>query len=188
MDKARFNYLVEFTRHNFIDYKRGLWETPAKGWAYSYKILPERGDERGKMLRNLIDDSKKTKLAWDSVSLIAQEHLREGSALPPELRDWVVDVLAEKRTRPTKGAQAMSGRDRMVSLAVVHLADRFGLKPTRNIEKDKGDEESQGHCSAEGGSACDVVGKAVGRVGYKAVEQIWTNRDPLLKRRPNQNR
>ena len=31
--------------------------------------------------------------------------------------------------------------------------------------------------SAEGGSACDVVGVALG-MGYKAVEKVWTSSKP----------
>lgn len=179
MDKDRFNHLVDYIRWYNVDHNRELWETPAKTWAFSYKSMsvPELRDSQRAMLRTLIADSKKTKLAWDSLSLIAQEYLREGSALPPELRDWVIDVLAGKRTKPTTGAQAKSLRDTMVHLAIHHLIKRFDLSPMRNISQTiDGKKSDWPHCCPEGGSACDVVGKALGGISYKNVERIWTSR------------
>ena len=177
MDEARFQGLVEFTRRSFVDYKRELWEEPAKGWAYSYKILPP--DSRGGFLQGLISGSGETKLAWDSVSLIVQGLLREGDALPAELAGWVADVLEGKRPRPSKGPQTKSGRDRMIYLAVYHVAERFELKPTRRRAQEWG-ENVLPDCCAEGGSACDVVGAAF-EVNYKVAERAWTERDALFK-------
>ena len=97
MDEATFLSYVEFVRRRFVDYKRDLWETPAKGWAYEYKSLPEGAC--GGFLQGLITRSGETKLAWDSVSLIVQGLLREGDALPAELAEWVADVLEGKRPR-----------------------------------------------------------------------------------------
>ena len=104
-------------------------------WADHYKTLSGFGDVQEQFLHELIADSKKTKLSWDAVSLIAQEHIREKSTLPPKLRDWVIGVLAGKKEtkRPTKGAQSKSERDRQVCIAIASLVKQFGLSPTRNI-------------------------------------------------------
>ena len=188
MDKDRFNDLVKKTRHIFFDPRSERRETPAKTWADYYKALSGFGDEQEQFLHELIADSKKTKLSWDAVSLIAQEHIREEWTLPPELRDWVIGVLARKEEweRPTKRAQATSERDRQVCIAIASLMKQFGLPPMRNISQTiDGKKSDWPHCCAEGGSACDVVGKALGEVGYKAIEKCWTNRDPLLKHPPN---
>ena len=171
MDEATFQGYVEFARLNFADYKRDLWKEPAKGRAYSYRILPPDG--RGDFLSGLIEGSGETKLEWDSVSLIAQELLREGEPLPAELAEYVADVLEGKRPRPNKGPMATSRRDATIFLAVDHVAQRFHLNPTRR--RKPVEREALPHCCAEGGSACDVVGAAFG-VGYKVAERAWDQR------------
>lgn len=168
MDEGKFDRLVEYVRHNFVDHRRDLWETPAKAWAYNYRILPERG--RGDFQRSLLSGSGK--LEWDALSLIAQEHLRAGTEPLPELTAWIIEVLAGKKPRPTTGARGTSGRDRVIYGAVWFMAKRFELPPTRNAAAGP-------KCCAKGGSGCDVVGAAAG-VTYKTAEQAWTNRDPLL--------
>ena len=190
MDKDRFNELVEFTRHIFFDPRRERREVPAKVRADHYKMLSGFEDVQGQLLHDLIADSEKTKLSWDAVSLIAREYHRKSLAYPPELHDWVDDVLAGKRTSPPTGAQAKSERDRQVCIAIEYLVKQFDLPPTRNISQTiDGKKSDWPHCCAEGGSACDVVGKALGEVdcpvGYKTIEGYWTNRDPLLKHPPD---
>ena len=143
--------------------------------ARGYKILPPDG--RSGFLQRLLVGSGETRLAWDSVSLIAQELLRAGEALPAELAEWVADVLEGKHPRPSKGALPTRGRDRQIYLAVAHVAERFDLKPTRRRKPIEGGELPI--CCAEGGSACDVVGAAYG-VGYKAAERAWVERDPVI--------
>lgn len=175
LGEQSFQSLVEFVRSSFVDYKRELWEEPAQGWAYSYKILPPNG--RGGFLRRLLVGSGETKLAWDSVSLIAQELLRAGETLPAELAGWVADVLEGKRPRPTMGPQTTSGRDRQIYLAVAHVAERFGLNPTRRRKQMLG--AALPICCAKGGSACDVVGAAF-QINYKTTEKAWFERDPII--------
>ena len=167
MDDRKRRGLVDYVRRNYVDYCRDLWESPAKGFAYSYTALPPHGQDE--FLRDLIEQSKQTKLAWDSVSLIAQEHLRAGPGLPPVLRDWVVEVLARRKERPAKGSRATSGRDRMICFAVHSLKNRFELKPTRN---DATVDKKPSHMSG-----CDVVAEAFDE-NYKTVERAWSNRDP----------
>ena len=186
MDKDKFDGLVEKTRHIFFDPRRERRETPAKMWASYYKTLSGFGDEQEQFLHELIADSEETKLSWDAVSLIAREYHRKRLAYPPELHDWVDSVLAGKKKRPTKEPQAESERDRQVCIAIASLVKQFGLSPMRNISQTiNGKKSNWPHCCPEGGSACDVVGKALGEGGYKTIEKIWTERDPLLKHPPN---
>ena len=60
----------------------------------------------------LIADSRETKGAWDGLNLVAQDLLRKGRPLPPDLAGWIADVLADqlvkkkgpkRRPRPGKG-------------------------------------------------------------------------------------
>ena len=164
MDDPQFRGLVEYVRRNYIAHRSDLWQDAAKSWAHSYACLPERA--RPAMLSELIERSRHAKLDWDAVSLIAQEALRGAAPLPMDLAEWVADVLAGVRTRPRRSPQTTSARDRMFSLAVDDLRNRFGLSPTRNE-------------TSPAQSACDVVATA-GGFAYKTVERAWTNRDPIL--------
>ena len=60
--------------------------------------------------------------------------------------------------------------------AIQYVGTLYNLPPTRNGK-------GPGECCAEGGSACDVVGRAIfGKhlKAYKNTERIWGKRDPLL--------
>lgn len=98
---------------------------------------------------------------------IAIHHLQNGGDLSPKLRAFVADKLEEVKSSQT--GTKYSSRDMAILTAVVLLA-RDGFKPTRN--KDKG-----GQACAEGGSACDAIGDALG-MGYSNIERIWTEREP----------
>ena len=141
---------------------------------------------RAVILRDLIRDSEVSTAAWDSLLRIVKHHYRERTLLPPELADWHAEVLEKTRRRPTT-----RGRDRCADahrnyaiviavsqlIAVTHLSNR-GLKATRNrYQKSIWIPE----CCYAGGSACDAVGVAVGRVFkeflcYKCIERLWTKR------------
>ena len=164
MDDPQFEGLVEYVRRNYIDRRSDLWRDAAKSWAHSYRCLPESA--RPAMLSELIERSRHAKLDWRAVSLIAQGALRGAAPLPRDLAEWVADVLAGVRTRPRRSPQATSARDRMFTLAVYDLRNRFGLSPTRNE-------------TSPAQSACDVAAIA-GDFSYKTVERAWTNRDPIL--------
>ena len=164
MDDSRFEGLVEYVRRNYVDHRSDLWRDAAKSWAHSYMCLPEGA--RPAMLSELIERSRHAKLDWEAVSLIAQEALRGAVPLPTDLAEWVADVLAGVRTRPRKNPQTTSARDRMFTLAVYDLRNRFGLSPTRNE-------------TSPARSASDVVAVA-GGFSSKTVERAWTNRDPIL--------
>lgn len=123
---------------------------------------------RDAYLRDLIWCSEEIMLAWDSVSLIAQQLLRGGESLPAELAGWVADHLAGKRPRPTRRGQdpdANLARDRGIVDALQWLAQN-GFRATRS--KNRGS-----RASFEGGSACDAVGVAA-NLSYSGVERIWT--------------
>ena len=146
------------------------------------KVLPKRG--RDEFLHRLIVESADSKLAWESVKLIAENLLRGKEPLPAELRTWIADVLSDlhrqkkdkRRPRPSKGGSREANRDWVICGAIHHIGLRFGLPPTRN---GAGPEE----CCAEGGSASDVVGRAAFDAtlnAYKNTERIWGRRDSLL--------
>ena len=135
MAEITFKKSINSVRHliehlhaeNFIEYqyaKRSiaaediLWDRPAEMEAIRYKSLPRNGGQEF-MLPNLIPKSKESKMAWDALNLIAQELLRREKSLPPELAEWVADVLADqwtkrgqkRRPRPAKGASRMAHPD-----------------------------------------------------------------------------
>ncbi len=182
MDEATFKRAVAITRQAFLS-RPEFEETPAETRVRVYrKILTKRG--RDDYLRGLIADSAHSKLAWDAVKLIAEDLLRDGEHLPPELAEWLADVLSDlgrpgkdkRRARPTKGGPPEANRDWIICGAIQYVGTLYDLPPTRN-----GDGPEK--CCAEGGSACDVVGRAVFGAtlkAYKNTERIWGKHDPLL--------
>ena len=178
MDRQRFEELVEAVRQGPVSYRPDLRDDPAKGKACFYASAPKQ--TRAEHLDELIADAERNKYAWDALKWCAEAHLRTREPMPDILADWLADVLADtlagrKERRPAKGSSTEL-KARSIYLAVYHVAQRFGLKPTRNSEP------AGGMACAEGGSACDVVGKAFG-VGYKAAEAAWLGRDPALSYR-----
>ena len=153
-----------------------FWYPPAETAAVAYRSLPRSTGEREFMLSDLISKSKETRRAWDALNLIAQDLFRRKESLPPELAEWVADVLADqlaktkrgqkRRPRPAKGAQGTKNRDDTLRSSICHLIRLFDLNATRN----------------DGGpplSACDVVA-AVTKMPYKSVERIWNRRSPSV--------
>jgi len=126
---------------------------------------------------HLIAESLETKEAWDALNLIAQALLRAGQPLPPELAEWIADVLADqsverkkekRRPRPARDPRRQHNRNLLLCLLVGYLVRLCDLKATRND-------------SDPPRSACDVVAAATG-LSYKRVEGIWGKRDPILER------
>ncbi len=69
--------------------------------------------------------------------------------------------------------QSPATHQRNVAIYSLIYHNRFDdLLPTRSIG-------ALPYCCFEGGSACDVVGKAAG-MNYKNVEGIWDKRDRIL--------
>ena len=79
------------------------------------------------LLAQLIWCSREIRAAWDGVSLIAQQLLRDGEPLPGEPASWMADVLARKRSRPTargKDPDANFVRNRAIVDAVQWLVQQ----------------------------------------------------------------
>ena len=166
MDEKRFQEAVESVR-NVLRQERELWgETPAEGLARLYKrSAPE---SRADFLREQLWCSNEIMASWDAVKLIAEDLLRDGEPLLPELAEWVANVLADgEKSRPTQRGQdpdAKFNRNRSVMVAVRNLVSQ-GMTATRN-------KAGVNHACFEGGSACDAVGLAV-NLSYKTVESVW---------------
>lgn len=136
------------------------------------------------ILRDLLRDSREVRSLWDGVNLIAQQLLRDGGTLPPDLAVWVADVLADVKEQPRKPPRSRpstGGRERFenfprniaVMLTVWYVAGRYNLNPTRNREIE------------DTTSACDVVADAMG-LAYENTEKIWGKRNefeysPILR-------
>ena len=119
----------------------------------------------------LIADSRETKGAWDGLNLVAQDLLRKGRPLPPDLAGWIADVLADqlvkkgpkRRPRPGKGPHSEFNQNLLLCTLISQLVCLFDLKATRND-------------GAPPVSACDIVAAARGK-SYKTVERIWGKRE-----------
>ena len=134
---------------------------------------------RGWMVR-LVHTSADERWAWDALSLIARELIREGIPLPPELAQWVGDVLADqsvkkkelqRRPQPNAGRPTNHEQNRHICAIVRHLQRWYGLTPTRNE-------------ASEARSGCDAVAEALGKP-YKTIEGIWNRRKPFLDSLPS---
>ena len=127
------------------------------------------------ILRKMIRRSMTDKYIWDAVNHIAQAHLTSNDVLPRPLAVWIECVLVDQHfklrrekllPRPSKGRRVRV-RDWIVCSAIEDLVAR-GYTATRS---GGGDEMA----SAEGGSACDIVGVAFFK-SYKTIEGIWGSR------------
>lgn len=179
-DKETFDRAVRSIRRTYGGDRK--WQDTARRLAYYlYWRVREPDQEEDNpdpelILRELIDFSQINKYSWDAVNIIAQEHLTRGDPLPDSLAEWIEHVLVDQyiqsqkeklRPRPAKGRR-MAVRDRMMCSAIESLVAR-GYTVMRS--------GGGGMASAEGGTACDIVGKAF-NTGYKNAEKIWTSRPP----------
>ena len=200
MDKTTFHEYVALASLILEFQRLELGETLVDRWARWYEEHEERRED---LLRELIGCSGTFTAAWAVVNRIAQDYLRTRRPLPPELADWLANVLDGTVRRPKprrKDRSDNANRNHAIVTAVSYLVDK-GLKPTRNIlqsipkkteqteqkEKQKKQKKQNENlhfprCCREGGSACDVVGKALKEVyggkplRYKSIERIWTER------------
>ena len=151
------------------------------GEALATALVPEY-PSRSAFISVLIPISERDRWAWETLSSLAQKYIdffweedhefwpwpedQERELLPKDLALWVSAVLAGVNPKPPNGGKREARRDLAIAETVVFVMDVYGLKATRNA---KGLPE----CCAEGGSACDVVGAAVGGLGIKAVIAAW---------------
>ena len=163
------------------------WKDTARlfGYYLYWKVRESGQDEDSgnpeRNLRELIGMSRINKYMWDAVNLIAQEHLARGDPLPRPLADWIERVLVDQCLqskeeklcpRPRKGKRT-AVRDRVICAAIESLVAQ-GYPAMRS--------GGSGMACAEGGTACDIVGKAF-NIGYKHTEKILDLATPSTIRR-----
>lgn len=172
VDRTTFYKYVEFACRILRTERRTWGDTVADAMLQVYKQDTEK--QRKVFLHSLIFLSEDYKVAWDSVSRIAQDLLGKRRRPPRELELWIRKVLDGTRPQPkTRGRDLNANvpRDRAMVIAVLALLGK-GLKATRNGGR-------RGKCSYEGESACDAVGIAAKRtynikkLEYKNMERIW---------------
>ena len=136
-------------------------------WRYRLARKNEPGSFRASMREN-IASAEKFRSSWNELIEMSAECIRCGDAMTPELKDFVIGVLLGTRKPPKwkKGESRSANGPRHTAVSqTVHRLEQEGFDPTRTSTK--GEE-----ACAEGGSACDAVGVALG-MQYKAVEGIW---------------
>lgn len=181
MDKTTFKKCVALAGIILEIQRLELGKTLVERWTQWYE---EHGERREDLLRELIGCSGKFTAAWAVVNRIAQDYLRTRRPLPPELADWLANVLDGTGRRPKprrKDPCDNANRNHEIVTAISYLVGQ-GLHPTRNIARfiaKKGQDYPK--CCWQGGSACDAVGGALKEVygeslGYKSIERIWTER------------
>ncbi len=166
MDKVTFDDLVALAKRHL--------KSPVDVF---FEALTDR--QREPYLRNRITESETSREAWDSLCLISRDLLKKGHPLPQELGQWVAQVLDDlvhpsaTQPRPPKGDSGARTKVLIYSL-IYSFTENFGLFPTR------GNATILPKCCAQGGTACDVVGRAA-NLNYKNAEKIWNQRDPLFR-------
>ena len=174
MDRAMFDEYVNVVC-SILVFVRDEWgETVADAMLNLYVNSAEA--RRKDLVPDLIRWSRKFRVAWGSLSLIAQDHLRKRTPLPHELADWLYRVLkGTRRQTQTRGRDPIANvfRNRIIVMCILALSGLTG-KTTRN-------RSDLPECHYEGGSACDVVGIAWAKVykeslSYKCIERILTER------------
>ena len=137
-------------------------------------ISGKRYEQSLAMLRYHIDLSPQNKTSWEICRIVARDLLRRWNAtLPPDLSQWVADVLDDvalprgappKRPRPRKGDEPNVDRNLHWALVVYGISLSPGIKATRNRE---------GHRR----SACDAVAK----VWSKSYEDVLAVYGELMR-------
>lgn len=110
-------------------------------------------------------------IAFDIACEIGASFLKEGKSLPPELSNFMADVLERKvlRPRPKKGQKTyVYGQRDLVIQTAIKYGESIGLAPTRNDE-------------APALSGCDVVAEFLSDRGmfpatFAGVKRIWLAR------------
>ena len=142
MNKTTFHEYVALASLILEIERSELGETLADRWAQWHE---EHEEGREYLLRDLIDCSGEFTAAWAVVNRIAQDYLRTRRPLPPELADWLANVLDGTVRRPKprpKDRCDNANRNHAIVTAVSYLVDK-GLNPTRNISRSISKEEEE---------------------------------------------
>lgn len=150
------------------DYMVGLEQLRHRGSMMKVVSDPNRLEYDDDAASALIDRAKLDSNVAASLRGIACEFIERGEALPPNMRTYVVSVLAEPESVPKRPQGRRRNQPRDVQIATaVYLACQHGLKATR------GDQPSAD--SAECG--CSIVASVLADMGIgiaeKRVRQIW---------------
>jgi hypothetical protein len=139
--------------------------SPEASQAMLRHILKEAALQHPSLMLMVIDAARNGDDDADAVlkNLII-EHQSRDDRMPTALTAWNMEVLHRSLHKPpARKKKNYILRDLFISLTVVDLVDRFGLKATGR--------------SARRRSACSIVGEALGearmRMTDKAVEAIW---------------
>ena len=139
---------------------------------------------------SLLEESKKSPVAWDAITKVAIEQIQYTGRLDGELQSWVEDILKDQLSDPAeqlhprpkrqgKNPDELRGRNVTIGWAIRNLTKPpWSLKPTRR-RKLVGNT-----CTLDGGSASDAAGMAWNGLGkhvrgelttvnYATVAGIW---------------
>lgn len=118
-------------------------------------------------IESLIDAAANDLVAYKALSIHSANLIGENHVMIPQLRLFVVEVMRGQRTEPSaRGAPKLHpSRDRILHALLMDIAERFGLRPTRNK-------------ASAAISACDIVAEAMPKnarlpKSYVALERIW---------------
>ena len=177
--------MVEETFENWVKLvriflKRSPLLRRTRGAAHAMALVAEHDEDFYGLQTVLTHFSKKEQWAWDAVAAMAESALRRPwVTLTDELAHWTADVVAGKLPRPKTGKKKFAQRDLIIAEAIYLLTVLRPMKPTRRLEQNR---RRITECCAEGGSACDAVGVAMG-MNYKTVERIWGEWGPYAIKR-----
>lgn len=139
-----------------------------------HRILAWGWDES--RVRTLIDEaSAGSAEAHQAVCEIIAEHIKDEISLPLFLRDFLLDILSGKRTKPERkkgwNPSDRYGRDSSICLVVARLTHEGGLNRTRDPKR------------TNKPSACSIVAEVlaelgVQRISERAVEEITKPSQP----------
>ena len=164
MDKQKFDQLVGSVRE-WRDRMESVGKSADEVYCTAFKNTPVE------FLPVLIQRSEGDRQIWNGLRLFVQQLLRNGDPLPNAVVSWVVEVLDGKRRQPRTGKEN-TFRDMFLIDAVQRLEDK-GFNATRSKGQNKRSLEVFKGCCAEGGSGCDIVGKALDMPWYRQVARVW---------------
>jgi len=127
------------------------------------------------MIERIIEMSRTSSVAFDSLLTVAASMARNGLPYGAQLRVWVSDYLEGKTSKTSRTGRIRAEtlyRDLLIVGAVSELS-ALGLLATRNDVSPPS-------------SACDAVAEACVRIGvapgsYQSIKRIWTNSERVLR-------